>query len=379
MFRFRQGAFSTPQKAFAPRFFATAAVTVAVLGLTATFVARGQSPVQPPAQVPAPPTTFRGGTNEVIVPVTALDSKGAFISDLVQSDFHIFDEGREQKIDFFSHEQSQPIVIGFLIDMSNRMKVDWSRYKESTSELMLSLLPGDKKYSGYLITYGNSAELVTDTSSDPDVMVQKVGKMKPAGGAALFDAIYMACTSRKAVEGEPYQPRRVIIIIGDGHDSASKKSLKEVEEIAVRNQVTIYAMDTVAFGFHNDDEANLVELTSVTGGKIEAPLGENMYKDISGYLSNVQDAGNYAIQVGTGGYTAEVQKSIFKSVANLIGEITSQYIMRYHPDLQTDCPPEQVKCESTADKQYRRIKVTVGLPNVKLHHRDGYYPFPVPQ
>ena len=62
-----------------------------------------------------------------------------------------------------------------------------------------------------------------------------------------------------------------------------------------------------------------------------------MYKDISGYLSNVQDAGNYAIQVGTGGYTAEVQKSIFLSVSNLIGEITTQYVMRYHPDLKTDC------------------------------------------
>ena len=70
-------------------------------------------------------TTFRGAVNEVIVPVTATDSKGRFISDLVQSDFHIFDEGHEQKIDYFSHEQAQPVVIGFLIDMSNRMKVDW--------------------------------------------------------------------------------------------------------------------------------------------------------------------------------------------------------------------------------------------------------------
>jgi len=34
------------------------------------------------------------------------------------------------------------------------MKVDWARYKESTSELMLNLLPGDKKYSGYMITTG---------------------------------------------------------------------------------------------------------------------------------------------------------------------------------------------------------------------------------
>jgi VWFA-related protein len=308
-----------------------------------------------------------------------MDSKGRPISDFVQSDFHIFDEGREQKIDYFSHEQSQPVVIGFLIDMSNGMKVNWERYKESTTELMLDLLPGDKKYSGYLITYGTKAELVTDTSSDPEAMVQKLSKLKPGGGAALYDAIYMACTSRKSVEGEPYQPRRVIIIVGDGHDSSSKKTLEEVEEIAQRNLVTIYAMSTVAFGFHTDDEQNLIALTSATGGKIEAPLGENMYKDISGYLSNVQDAGNYAVQVGTGGYTAEVQKSLFLSVGNLIGEITTQYVMRYHPDLKTDCAPDQPKCDTSKDKQYRHIKVTVGLQNVILRARDGYFPFGVPQ
>jgi Ca-activated chloride channel homolog len=347
---------------------------IATIAMTAGAQTQSQAPAAEP-----PTTTFHGATNEVIVPVTATDSKGRFISDLVQSDFHIFDEGREQKIDYFSHEQAQPVVIGFLIDMSNRMKVDWERYKESTTELMLNLLPGDKKYSGYLITYGNQPELVSDTNSDPETMVQKIAKMKPAGGSALYDAIYMACTSRKSVEGEPYQPRRVIIVIGDGHDSASKKTLQEVEEIAQRNLVTIYAMDTVAFGFHNDDEDNLVGLTSLTGGKIEAPLGENMYKDISGYLSNVQDAGNYAIQVGTGGYTAEVQKSIFLSVSHLIGEITTQYVMRYHPDLKTDCNPDQPKCDPSMNKQYRHVKVTVNLPNANLRYRDGYYPFGVPQ
>jgi hypothetical protein len=189
----------------------------------------------------------------------------------------------------------------------------------------------------------------------------------------------MACTSRKTIQGEPYEPRRVVIIIGDGHDSASKKTLQEVQELAQRNLVTIYAMDTVAFGFHNESEDNLVSLTSLTGGRIVAPLGENMYKDISGYLSNVQDAGNYAIQVGTGGYTAEVQKSLFLAVSNLIGEITTQYVMRYHPDLKTDCNLDQPKCDTSKDKQYRHIKVTVGLPNVTLRYRDGYYPFPVPQ
>ncbi len=350
---------------------------VVILALTAVLgssVAFAQS--KPRA---AGEATFGSSVNEVIVPITVTDSKGKYVSDLVQRDFHVFDEGKEQKIDFFSHEQSQPVVIGFLLDMSSNMKLQWNHYKESTTELMLSLLPGDKKYAGYLITYGNEPELVTDTSSDPEAMVQKVGKMKPGGGAALFDAIYMACTSRKTVLGEPYQPRRVLIIIGDGHDSASKKSLKEVEEIAQRNLVTIYAMDTVAFGMHNDDEANLVELTSVTGGKIETPLGENMYKEVSGYLANTQDAGNYALQVGTGGYTAEVQKSIFLAVSNLIGEITTQYVIRYHPDLETVCDADHPNCNTSKSKPYRHVKVTVGLPSVVVRARDGYYPFGVPQ
>ena len=39
-------------------------------------------------------------------------------------------------------------------------------------------------------------------------MVEKLKKIKPAGGAALYDAIYMACTSRKTIQGEPYEPRR---------------------------------------------------------------------------------------------------------------------------------------------------------------------------
>src|SRR5579862_1844771 len=273
-----------------------------ILALTASVALRPEARAQAPISV---------SVNEVIVPVTVTDDKGRFISNLTKSDFRIFDENKEQKIDFFSHEQSQPIVIGFLIDTSNGMKIHWDKYKEAATELMLNLLPGDKRYSGYLITYGNAPELIADTSSDSEKMVEKMRRIKPAGGAALFDAIYMACTSRKTVTGEPYEPRRVVVVIGDGHDTASKKSLKEAIEIAQRNLVTVYAISTAAFGFHNDDEDTLTALTSETGGKVETPLN-NAYKDISGYLSRPSDEGNYAIQVGTGGYTAELSSAIFR-------------------------------------------------------------------
>src|ERR1019366_9044720 len=287
-------------------------------------------PLVAPGQAQAP---IRVNVNEVIIPVTVTDDKGRFLSDLKQEDFRMYDEGREQKPHFFSHEQSRPIVIGFLIDTSNGMKIQWEKYKEAASELMLNLLPGDKKYSGYLITYGNAPELIADTSSDSEKMVEKMRRIKPAGGAALYDAIYMACRSRKTVMGEPYEPRRVVVVIGDGHDTASKKSLKEVIEIAQRNLVTVYAMSSVAFGFHTDGEDNLMQLTAETGGKVETPLN-NAYKDVAGYLSQPSDAGNYALAVGTGGYTAEISSAIFRSVASLSGDKTTQFINRYTPDIK---------------------------------------------
>lgn len=320
--------------------------------------------LRPAANAQAP---IQVSVNEVIVPITVTDDQGRFVSNLTKSDFKIFDENKEQKIDFFSHEQSQPIVIGFLIDASNGMKVHWDKYREAANELMLNLLPGDKKYSGYLITYGNEPELIADTSSDSEKMVEKLRRIKPGGGSALYDAIYMACTNRKTIMGEPYEPRRVIVVIGDGHDTASKKSLKEVIEIAQRNLVTVYAISTAAFGFHNDAEDALAELTAETGGKVETPLN-NAYKDISGYLSRPSDEGNYAIQVGTGGYTAELSSAIFRSVASLSGDITTQYVIRYTPDIGP----------ASEARQFRRIRVSVNLPGVQIRYRNGYYPFAPP-
>jgi VWFA-related protein len=185
--------------------------------------------------------------------------------------------------------------------------------------------------------------------------------MKPGGGAALYDAIYMACTRRELVKGEPIEPRRVIVVIGDGNDNASKRTLDEVVELAQRNLVTIYGVSTVAYGLSSQGEKNLIRLAVETGGRVEYPLG-GVYKDVSGYLSTPSDEGNYALKVGTGGYASAVASAMFKSIANVAGEVTTQYILRYVPDVE---PSEKV---------FRNIEVQVSLANVKVRARKGYYP-----
>ena len=91
-------------------------------------------------------------------------------------------------------------------------------------------------------------------------------------------------------------------------------------------------MSTVAFGFNSEGEANLTRLAEETGGRVEYPL-QSLYKDVSGYLSTPSDEGNYAYKVGTGAYAAEIAKGIFNAVADIAGEVTTQYILRYAPDI----------------------------------------------
>jgi len=306
---------------------------------------------------------FSVSVNEVIVPVTVTDNQGRFVSDLDKADFQIFEQNKPQKIGYFTREHSQPVVVGFLLDLSSASGIHWANYQNAAIELVQNLLTGDPKYSGYLIDYAQDAEVAVNTTTDPEDMVEKIRKLKPGGGSALFDAIYLACTNRKLVHGEPIEPRRVIVIIGDGHDNASKHSLAQVIELASRNLVTIYCISTQAFGFANNTDDTLVKLASESGGRVVYPLGD-VYKDTDGYLSHPSDDGNYALTVDTGSYRAVLDGKMYRAVADIAGEVTMQYIIRYISNNPTE-------------KSYRNVKVVVDLGNVKVRARRGYYATPV--
>ncbi len=316
-----------------------------------------------PAQEASKDATFKSTVSEVIVPVTVTTQKGQFVSDLDKDDFRIFDNGQEQNIEYFSRERNQPVVVGFLLDLSNASKTQWKDYQSAAVNLVDTLLPGDKKYSGYLIGYTTQADLMVNTTSDSEKIVSKIRALKPGGGAALYDALYQACTNRALVNGEPIEPRSVMIIIGDGHDNASQHTLDEVLELAQRKLVTIYGVSTSSYGSGNDaDDDVLVKMALATGGKVEYPL-QNVYRDIAGYLQVPTDGGNYAYDLGTGGYATAKFNSIARAIAHITGEVTTQYILRYVPDIPAD------------SKNQRDIRVDVKLPGVQVRARRYYYPF----
>src|SRR5947208_10110972 len=108
-----------------------------------------QSPIAP--QPPGPP--IRVQVNEVIVPVTVTDDRGRFVSNLDKQDFRIQDEGRDQKIQFFSRDRSQPVVVGFLLDMSNATRIHWKNFLDGAFVMALNIRPGYNTYRCYWFAY----------------------------------------------------------------------------------------------------------------------------------------------------------------------------------------------------------------------------------
>ena len=123
-------------------------------------VALSAALAQTQGQKPEPEApSIKVQVNEVIVPVTVTDYKGRFISNLDRPDFKIFENGREQKIKYFNREHNQPVVLGFLLDLSNGSRLHWKNFQETAMEMVWTLLSQEKgkEYSGFLVTYAFGA------------------------------------------------------------------------------------------------------------------------------------------------------------------------------------------------------------------------------
>ncbi len=310
--------------------------------------------------------------NVVNVPVTVTDNEGRFIVDLKKEDFEVYENGEPVEIRYFTKTTPDeeeagtvpPLRAGFLVDLSNTARLYYKQYKESIGDLAFLLIPEGGVNKGFLMGYHTTVDLIVDTTGDPYELAQKMEKLKHGGGSAMLDAVYRACAEK--LVSDPYQgsgePRKVVVVVGDGHDNASKRTLDEVIYACQRSQVTVYAVSTVAYGFHEPQEENLVRMVEATGGRISRPL-QDIHKDTLGYLSKPQDAGNYALTVGTGQYARVQLEALYKGILGISGNVQSQYILGYVPPTSFD------------DNDFRKVEVKVKLDApVQMHYRPGYYP-----
>ena len=106
--------------------------------------------------------TFRTGTSLVLVNVSVLDPRDRPVTGLLQNQFHILDNGSEQPIRFFAHEDA-PLSLAVILDTSGSMATKWTRARSMLASFCENLSTGDELF---LVTVERRPNLLTDYTSN---------------------------------------------------------------------------------------------------------------------------------------------------------------------------------------------------------------------
>ena len=255
----------------------TLVAVTATAALLAIIHAHAQQPV------------FKGGVDLVNVTATVTDGDGRFISGLTRDDFVVYDEGKPQEIVTFSSERVS-VSLGMLVDVSASMTEDrLATARAAINHFIFNLL--GKEDELFLLEFAGRGRMLQTWTRDRDTFSRALSDVKGGSGGfgtALFDAV----ATSLGIAADGAHEKKLVLILSDGKDTSSVRSVKEVQEAIRRSEVLVYALgvdgtdeDASAFDTGVDARA-LRKLTDDTGGRTEVVKGFKNLNVATGRLAD---------------------------------------------------------------------------------------------
>jgi Ca-activated chloride channel family protein len=239
----------------------------------------------------------------VVLQATVRDHLGHTVNQLKRDDFTVFEDGKPQPISLFRHEDT-PVTVGLVVDHSSSMHEKLADVTAAAQTFVKFSNPNDRMF---VVNFNENVSLGLPAgerfSDNADDLGGAIWGAPAAGKTALYDAIV---TALQRLQESTYD-KKILIVISDGGDNASKASLDRVLTLAEQSNAVIY---TIGLFEPDDPDQNpkvLHRLAQESGGEAFFPeqLGdtvaicERIARDIReqytiGYPSmNVQKDGVY--------------------------------------------------------------------------------------
>ena len=205
--------------------------------------------------------------NLVVLHATVTDRQGGFVSDLNEQSFEIYENGAPQRIRFFKNEDV-PVTVGLVIDHSSTMGPKLDEVTVAALTFARSSNPEDEMF---VVNFNEKVSLGLPSNTRFTNKIAElqgaIWKVEAGGQTALYDAIAKAL---EELQGGT-RDKKVLIVISDGGDNKSKRSLDQVMKLAAQSSAVIY---TVGLFDENDPDRNpgvLRHLAQATGGEAFLP------------------------------------------------------------------------------------------------------------
>jgi Ca-activated chloride channel homolog len=241
-------------------------------------------PVAQVAQEPKPGTTpatpqaaagsqvIRSHVELVNVLMTVTDKKNRMVIDKTKDDFHVYEDGKPQTVEYFSRESDLPLRIAILIDTSNSVRNRLRFEQEAAIEFLINTIRKGKDLA-FVVGFDMEPQLVIDYSDDREKLSSAIHSLQAGGVTSMYDAVYFSCKEKLYYfpPPEPYL-RRVMILISDGQDNQSEHTREEALAMAQRAEVTIFAISTNRSGAEEKGDRILKRMAEETGGRVFFPF-----------------------------------------------------------------------------------------------------------
>lgn len=240
---------------------------VALLVLTVPpSLARAQE-LSPPQSRLGDPYTIRVSVDMVVLHATAQDHKHTLVSGLDKDDFQVYEDGVPQQIKYFSREDI-PVTVGLVVDNSGSMSPKRPDVITAALAFVRSSNPQDQMFVvnfNEKVSFGLPVNTpFTDQVAQLEVALSRIAAK---GETALYDAVASALEQLK----KGTRDKKVLIVISDGGDNASKHKLAEITALAGQPGAIIYTIGI--FDEQNGDRnpGVLKRLAKDTGGEAFLP------------------------------------------------------------------------------------------------------------
>ena len=277
----------------------------------------------------------------VTVPVIVADSKGNYIPDLKESDFHVFENGVEQKIERLIPEVD-PFNVVLMIDSSGSTHFKLEEMQNAASVFVDALRPQDRLM---IVSFDSEVYFDSDFTVDRARLRQSILRAHNTGSRTrLYDALNLVTKRRLSrVPG-----RKAIVLFTDGVDNES------LEAGSADTLATIEKSDVLVYAIQYDTRKDGMS------DRFHVPLPPGYVSFSTLYGRAVKYLGNLSSHSGGRLYHAETIVSLKDAFSQIATELRRQYTLCYYPANQK------------RDGSFRRLRVKVDVSGAKVRARTGY-------
>jgi len=300
--------------------------------------ALGEPPPPPklkPTPTPTPPETIdpdsviKINADLVQLHVRVIDRNNRPIDNVPQSDFHVFEDGVAQPIEYFTREEV-PISYGLAVDTSGSLRTQLTSVIDAGKTIINSNKPGDETFLVRFIS-SDKIETVQDFTASKDALIDGLDGLYVEGGqTAVIDAVYLSAehVSEYKRGDDSDRRRRALIVITDGED---RDSFYKQEQLFARLREEDVQIFVIGFVSELDTDAGFIRKSS---------------RDKAVNLIN-----KLATETGGRAFFPTSISELPQIANEIVRDLRTQYVLAYNPT------------NKTPDGTYRAIKVVVDQPS----------------